>query len=974
MESMKSRQCLIVMFGPALLFVSLSFVAACSPASLDEQSELAQYSLSASQTVVSLNFDDGSADQLQAADLLSAHGMRGTFFIISDRLATPGSLSVAELLAMQDAGHEIGGHTMGHVDLLTVDDAARLRQLCQSRYDLIAAGLAVANFAYPFGSPVRDSPELPIIEAMLRACGYNSARGSGDLHTETSCNTCPVSEKLPPTDVYHLKSISSIKSTVTIETLKNYVRLAEQAGTGWLPLVLHRVCDGCSDNAISPGLLGEFLDWLSGEVATNRVSVKTTAEVIGGELQPAVPAPPRPQPVPGANLLPNPSLEIDMNHDKIPDCWQRAGSGTSTGSYSLTSVAHSGSVAQQIDVTDYSSGGRRIVVTEDATNCAPLAIPAHVYQVSAWYTATGPSRFSAFVLDASNKWGYFAQSPLLSPVDTYTQASWTIPALPAGTRAVTVGLTLVANGRLRMDDFDLHDTDRTPPLVAFVHPADGGVIRGTVAVVAAASDAGGVGGVELLVDGRSVGPLTAASDGNFTVDWDSTLYSDGSVSLQARAWDAAGNPTTSTIPVTITNAPNPNLLPNPSLESDQNRDQIPDCWHRGGSGTSTAVYSLTSNAHSGTVAQQIDVTGFVSGARRLVVSQDPVCSPRAEPGHVYEVSAWYEATSSPRFTAYVLDASGSWVYLAQSTLLSPTDHYTQASWEAPAVPAGTRALSVGLALVANGQLRMDDFELHDKGDVVPPALSFVRPVDGMVARGTVPVVVVASDGGGIDKVELLVDGSQLGAMTASADGSFSLGWDSTIHADGPAILKVRAWDTVGNMATATVNLTVANPAGANLMPNPSLELDLNQDQVPDCWYRGGSGTSTATYTLTSIAHSGGVAQQIDVTDFINGARRLVVKQDAGLCSPRVTPGHIYEVSAWYQANASSRFTAYVLDADNNWIYLAQSPLLSLAENYTRASWLIPAVPAGSRAISVGLTLVANGRLRMDDFDLHDTGS
>ncbi|MDR0345974.1 MAG: polysaccharide deacetylase family protein, partial [Nocardiopsaceae bacterium] len=66
-------------------------------------------------TVVSLTFDDGDADQLTAARILHAHGMAGTFYIITGAVGTPGYLTVAQLRELARAGNEIGGHTVSHL-------------------------------------------------------------------------------------------------------------------------------------------------------------------------------------------------------------------------------------------------------------------------------------------------------------------------------------------------------------------------------------------------------------------------------------------------------------------------------------------------------------------------------------------------------------------------------------------------------------------------------------------------------------------------------------------------------------------------------------------------------------------------------------------------------------------------------------------------------------------------------------------
>src|SRR5690348_5696366 len=79
----------------------------------------------ASQTIVSLTFDDGYDDAPLAAQLLEQHGFRGTFYIISGVLGQSPYMSVAQVQALQAAGHEIGGHTVSHKNLttLTTDQA-----------------------------------------------------------------------------------------------------------------------------------------------------------------------------------------------------------------------------------------------------------------------------------------------------------------------------------------------------------------------------------------------------------------------------------------------------------------------------------------------------------------------------------------------------------------------------------------------------------------------------------------------------------------------------------------------------------------------------------------------------------------------------------------------------------------------------------------------------------------------------------
>src|SRR5690242_2003593 len=76
------------------------------------------------QTVVSLTFDDGIASQLDAASVLEAHGMHGTFFINSGNIASKAYfMNWSQLDGLAAKGHEIAGHTIDHKRLtdLTAD-------------------------------------------------------------------------------------------------------------------------------------------------------------------------------------------------------------------------------------------------------------------------------------------------------------------------------------------------------------------------------------------------------------------------------------------------------------------------------------------------------------------------------------------------------------------------------------------------------------------------------------------------------------------------------------------------------------------------------------------------------------------------------------------------------------------------------------------------------------------------------------
>ncbi len=231
------------------------------------------------QTIVSLTFDDAWGDQVAAAPILAGEGMHGTFYVNSGNVGTsPSFLGWAQLQSLQSAGNEIAGHTINHVDLPTVSLTEAQRQVCQDRRALMSQGLAVTDFAYPYGDYNAST------DSILQACGYNSGRRSWGLCSPAQTG-CPAAETIPPQNIWEIRTQASVRSGTTVQDLENAVMNAEATG-GWITFVFHHVCDGCDSYAISQSNLQAFLDWLQPRSANGTV-VKTVHDVIGGPLQQA---------------------------------------------------------------------------------------------------------------------------------------------------------------------------------------------------------------------------------------------------------------------------------------------------------------------------------------------------------------------------------------------------------------------------------------------------------------------------------------------------------------------------------------------------------------------------------------------------------------------------------------------------------------------------------------------------------------
>jgi hypothetical protein len=170
--------------------------------------------------------------------------------------------------------------------------------------------------------------------------------------------------------------------------------------------------------------------------------------------------------------------------------------------------------------------------------------------------------------------------------------------------------------------------DTTAPTVALTAPADGALLDGTVALTADASDAGGVDRVEFLADGRLVATDTSAP---YAADWDTSAAAGTTVTLTARAIDAAGNAATSAArQVTV----KPNLLTDGSFETGVG------AWY---------AYHATATSITGAIdgARAARVTWNGAGASFVLMPGElPVGATTA--GAVYTARAWVRSETPGR--------------------------------------------------------------------------------------------------------------------------------------------------------------------------------------------------------------------------------------------------------------------------------------------------------------------------------------
>ena len=420
-------------------------------------------------TIVSLTFDDSNADQMVAVDIMNENGLDGTFYTITGVIGEPGRQTRADLKALSEAGHEIGGHTATHRDMVTLNPHEATAEACQNRATLASWGFPVTSFAYPFASMNATA------KAAVQACGYNTARLLDTLETRFGCAGCGFAESLPPVDPFELRAPDQVDATWTLEDLQNTVINAENTTGGWVGFTFHNVCNGCEAAGldITPALFRSFVEWLAARTTTHNTSVRTVQEAIGGPTKPLVSAPRPRAPAPGINGIVNPSLE-QAGPGGVPRCWSTGGFGTNSPTFRIVSPGRTGSVAGRLVVSNHFDGDAKLYVPMDFGTCAPTVRPGQRYSLRAWYTATTMTQFAVYLRDSTGAWEYWTSSSWFASTTTFTRAVWNSDPIPKGFTGISFGLSLFGNGTLRTDDYALYDVEGAPRAIVPAVPTISG--------------------------------------------------------------------------------------------------------------------------------------------------------------------------------------------------------------------------------------------------------------------------------------------------------------------------------------------------------------------------------------------------------------------------------------------------------------------------------------------------------------------
>jgi peptidoglycan/xylan/chitin deacetylase (PgdA/CDA1 family) len=395
---------------------------------------------------VSFTFDDGPDVNTPAVlDALTGLNLKGTFFVLGAKL--DGNPTNQQVLQSEIAnGFGVQNHTYDHTSFTGASTGTGPMTEAQIQAELETGSTAIVNAGG--AKPTLYRPPYGDINAyddnVAQHLGYRIVMPWGT----------PGANIVDSQDWTGI-SAAQIAANVTNGFTKNgYFYPGIKADS---IVAMH---DGEGQTTLNMiQALQPIVDYMNGHHLCSTSTIRPDAT--GGVVPP--PAPPEPL---SGNLVQNPSLEsLRTGASTEPVCFQQSGASVAgnTASWSLTSDAHSGSVAERVDVTNWSSGDRKLVPSQrgSESSCLATVTPGRTYSAWVWYrgswafsgSAQAKVSIATYYKNASGAWVYWQASPLVAPSSSWTLANFVTAPLPTGATAVSFGLAIAGVGTLTTDDY-----------------------------------------------------------------------------------------------------------------------------------------------------------------------------------------------------------------------------------------------------------------------------------------------------------------------------------------------------------------------------------------------------------------------------------------------------------------------------------------------------------------------------------------
>jgi len=370
--------------------------------------------------------------------------------------------------------------------------------------------------------------------------------------------------------------------------------------------------------------------------------------------------------------------------------------------------------------------------------------------------------------------------------------------------------------------------DTTAPMVSLSAPANGSTLSGVTKITVSASDDTAVSNVELYANGML---LSAANSAPYSYSWNTTAVANGSYTLLAKAYDAAGNVgQSSSISVTVfndTTAPVVSAFSMPStstslavaVSSFTASDNVgvtgylvtesaaaPSASASGWSVSVPTAFTFSGEGTKTAYAWARDAAGNLSSSRSATVtitmSDKPtvsIVSPVSGATVAGTVTISASASDNVGVTKVAFYVNGS---LKSTDTAAPYSY----SWSTKAIANGSYTIMVK-AYDASGNVTTDSIPVTVFNDKTAPVVSITSPANSAKVSDTVTINAAASDNVEVTRLELYVNGVLKDSQAAAA---CSFNWNTKDVGNGSYTIKAKAYDAAGNVKSTSISVKVLN--------------------------------------------------------------------------------------------------------------------------------------------------------------------
>ncbi len=355
-------------------------------------------------------------------------------------------------------------------------------------------------------------------------------------------------------------------------------------------------------------------------------------------------------------------------------------------------------------------------------------------------------------------------------------------------------------------------SDTTPPTVSLTFPINNATVSGDIELAATAADDMGVSKVEFYINGTLVGlGVPSQQAGPYVYNWNTTSVANGSHTVQARAYDAAGNSAASALVGVTVNQTAAHFTERFSTSGPDN------------TGWTLGTWTLSTDDQTGLTGSQSITSASTAAFNTVTKTASVTVTLGANPRLTYwrKVDLYGANTSASAAFRVVVNAGTDTV--VDSVTKSGTGSLRELAWtrrgELDLTAFASKTVTLKFITTATdtssnlsyAKAWVDGIVIGpptDSADITAPTVNVTAPATGATVSGIVDVAATASDASGVSKVEFYLDGALVGTDTAAP---FAYTWDTTKATNGSHALMAKAYDAANNIgADNDTSVTVSN--------------------------------------------------------------------------------------------------------------------------------------------------------------------